>query len=69
MLDFAMFLAVKCSPQPNPAARPSVDAEIREFVAGKSDGENLLHDLYDHVLDEPIPERLLAVLKGDSQPS
>ena len=60
-----MFLAVKCPPQPIPAPTPrSNDAEIRDFVAGKNDGENLLHALYDHVLDEPIPERLLAVLKG-----
>ncbi len=64
MLDFAMFLAVKCPPQPDAAAHPSVDAEIREFVAGKTDGENLLHDIYDYVLDEAVPERLLAVLKG-----
>ena len=64
MLQFAMFLAAKCPPQPAPAAPRSIDAEIRDFVAGKNDGENLLHTLYDHVLDEPVPERLLAVLKG-----
>lgn len=59
-----MFHTVKCPPQPVAAAFPSADAEIRDFVAGKNDGENLLHTLYDHVLDEPVPERLLAVLKG-----
>lgn len=59
-----MFLAAKCPPQPVAAASTSVDAEIRDFVAGKNDGEDLLHALYDHVLDEPVPERLLAVLKG-----
>lgn len=59
-----MFLATKCPPQPVAAALPSADSEIRDFVAGKNDGENLLHALYDHVLDEPVPERLLAVLKG-----
>ena len=65
MLDVAMFLAAKCPPQPvATAALPSVDAEIRDFVAGKNDGENLLHTLYDHVLDEPVPERLRAILKG-----
>jgi anti-sigma factor NepR-like protein len=59
-----MFLAAKCPPQPVATAFPSADAEIRDFVAGKNDGENLLRRLYDHVLDEPIPDRLLAVLKG-----
>ena len=62
MLQFAMFLAAKCPPQPV-ASAPSVGAEIRDFLAGKTDGENLLHAIYDHVLDEPVPERLLAVLK------
>jgi hypothetical protein len=64
MLDFEMFLAAKCPPQPVAAAPPSVDAEIRGFLAGKNDGDNLLHALYDEVLDEPVPERLLAVLRG-----
>jgi len=44
-------------------ARSSIDGEIRDFLAGKSEGEDLLHALYDHVLDEPVPERLRAVLK------
>lgn len=59
-----MLLAPKCPPQPVAAPQPSVDTEIRDFLAGTSDGEKLLHALYDHVLEEPIPERLLAVLKG-----
>ena len=33
------------------------------FVQGKTDGEGLLHRLYDHVLDEPVPERLTALLR------
>ncbi|HTV90343.1 MAG TPA: hypothetical protein VME41_15110 [Stellaceae bacterium] len=41
---------------------PSTDREIRDFLAGKTDGEDLLHALYDHVLDEPVPERLRSVL-------
>ena len=59
-----MFHAVKCPPQPVPARDPAVDAQIRDFLAGKDNGENLLHALYDHVLDEPVPEHLLAVIKG-----
>src|SRR5881398_617731 len=41
----------------------SVDSRIRAFLAGDTNGEDVLHELYDDVLDEPIPERLRAVLK------
>jgi hypothetical protein len=44
-------------------ARCSTDRDIRDFLAGRTDGEQLLHALYDHVLDEPIPERLRAALR------
>jgi hypothetical protein len=44
-------------------AFPSIDDEIRAFVAGESNGEPLLHALYDHVLEEPVPARLLEVLR------
>jgi len=43
--------------------RCSTEREIRDFVTGKTDGEDLLHRLYDHVLDEPVPEHLTALLK------
>ena len=43
--------------------RCSTEREIRDFLSGKTDGEDLLHRLYDHVLDEPVPERLSALLK------
>jgi len=43
--------------------RCSAEREIRDFLNGKTDGEDLLHRLYDHVLDEPVPERLTALLK------
>jgi hypothetical protein len=43
--------------------RCSTEREIRDFLNGKTDGEDLLHQLYDHVLDEPVPERLTALLK------
>jgi hypothetical protein len=49
------------------AARPrtamsSIDKDIRDFLAGKSDGADLLHTLYDYILDEPVPRRLRALL-------
>jgi hypothetical protein len=43
--------------------RSSADRAIRDFLSGKNDGEQLLHAIYDHVLDEPVPERLKALLK------
>jgi hypothetical protein len=58
-----MYLAMnRCPVEPVVVAR-STDQEIRDFVAGRNDGEQLLHALYDHVLDEPVPERLRALLR------
>ena len=58
-----MYLAVRCAPVESHIAVRSVDNRIRAFLAGDSDGEDLLHDLYDHVMDEPVPERLRGLLK------
>ena len=58
-----MYLAVKQIPVQPPVVVSPVDAEIRSFLAGENDGEDLLHAIYDHVLDEPIPERLLAIVR------
>ncbi len=58
-----MSLAVKCLQVEPRLAPTSLDRDIRDFLAGKSDGGDLLHALYDHVLDEPVPERLRAVLR------
>jgi hypothetical protein len=41
----------------------SVDDRILAFLSGETNGEDVLHQIYDHVLDEPVPERLRAVLK------
>jgi Anti-sigma factor NepR len=40
----------------------SLERRVRAFLDGKTHGEDLLHALYDHILDEPVPERLLALL-------
>jgi hypothetical protein len=42
----------------------SVKAGIAAFLDGKSDGGELLHALYDHVLFEPMPSAMRAILKG-----
>ena len=64
-----MNLAVKCCfvestiPVQSTIPGQSVDRQIRSFLAGEDDGQELLHAIYDHVLDEPVPERLKALLK------
>jgi hypothetical protein len=61
----AMSLALALATQQiqPPIVRSSVDARIRAFLAGQTDGEDVLHEIYDHVLDEPIPESMRALLK------
>jgi hypothetical protein len=57
-------IALRCGEKVRRVPAPrSTDQEIRDFLSGKTDGEDLLHAIFDHVLDEPIPERLRAVLK------
>jgi hypothetical protein len=41
---------------------PSVTARIAEFLDGRTCGEDLLHALYDHILDEPIPQPIRELL-------
>ena len=43
--------------------RSSLEDQIADFLDGRTDGESLLHALYDHVLDEPIPERMRGLFK------
>ena len=40
----------------------SVEDRVRAFLDGETNGEDLLHSLYGHVADEPIPERMRALL-------
>lgn len=58
-----MNLAVKCNYAESIVPRHSVDSQIRSFLSGENDGEEVLHAIYDHVLDEAVPERLTALLK------
>jgi hypothetical protein len=48
-------------PQRAPAP-PSVADRIGAFLDGRTHGEDLLHELYDYVLEEPIPERMRKIL-------
>lgn len=40
-----------------------IDTQMRAFLAGKTDGKELLHALYDGILDEPIPQRMRNLLR------
>jgi hypothetical protein len=41
----------------------AVADRIGDFLDGRTHGEELLHALYDHVLDEAIPERIGSLFK------
>jgi len=59
-----MYLAVKHLPAVEPRIAMSlIDRDIRDFLAGRNEGGDLLHALYDHVIDEPVPQRLRDVLR------
>jgi hypothetical protein len=44
--------------------RPSVEDQILDFLDGRTHGENLLHALYDHILDEPIPDQMRGLFSA-----
>ena len=59
----AVSVSTPCDvPQP-PIVSRSVADRIADFVDGRTHGEDLLHYLYDYVLEEPIPQRMRALLK------
>ena len=59
----ARFIATARGPSPEAGlARSLVTARIAEFLDGRTCGEDLLHALYDHVLDEPIPQPMRELL-------
>jgi len=41
----------------------SIDCQIRSFLQGDSDGNELLIGLYGDAIDEPVPARLTALLR------
>jgi hypothetical protein len=48
--------------KPRPATG-TIDRQIRDFLDGKTHGEDVLDALYGAAMKEPVPERLRAVLK------
>ena len=57
---------ILCRDVPQPEATDTVEQQILDFLEGRTHGENLLHALHDHVLDEPIPERMRALFRAGS---
>lgn len=47
-------------------AELSIAAQIDEFLTGESDGGPLFELLYGKLDDEPVPEHLLAIVRGKS---
>ena len=41
----------------------SMAERIAAFLDGRTRGDDLLHELYDYVLEEPIPQRMRDLLK------
>jgi hypothetical protein len=58
----AVSIATPCGVPP-PIVSRSVADRIADFLDGRTHGEDLLHELYDYVLEEPIPQRMRALLK------
>ncbi len=57
---------VACCGVPTPAATNAVEEQLADFLDGKTHGEELLHALYDHILDEPVPEQMRALFRAGS---
>jgi len=45
-------------------AELSIATQIEQFLNGDNDGGALFETLYGRVDDEPVPERLLAIVRG-----
>jgi hypothetical protein len=57
---------ILCCPVPQVEKTDMVGEHLLDFLDGRTDGEELLHALYDHVLDEPVPARMQALFSAGS---
>ena len=57
----------RCGLSQAPREPPAVADRIAAFLDGRTQGEDLLHELYDHILKEPIPWSMRALLKQTQQ--
>jgi hypothetical protein len=58
--------AILCCGVPTVEETDTVAEQLLDFLDGRTDGEELLHVLYDHVLEEPVPERMRALFRAGS---
>ena len=58
--------AILCCGVPAVEESDTVGEQLLDFLDGRTHGEELLHTLYDHVLDEPVPERMRALFSAGS---
>ena len=52
-----------CDPPQSTFVPVSVADRIAAFLDGRTHGEDLLHELYDYVLEEPVPQSMRELLK------
>ena len=41
----------------------TIEEQVLAFLDGRTHGEDLLHGLYDYVLEEPVPEWMRALFR------
>jgi hypothetical protein len=58
--------AVLCCGVPRLEEAVTVKEQVLDFLDGRTGGEELLHALYDHILDEPVPELMRALFRAGS---
>jgi hypothetical protein len=63
MMPHMQITSATQSPSVTGGSRNSVDRRIRAFLNGESHGEDVLGALYGGVANEPVPERLRALIK------
>jgi hypothetical protein len=57
----------RCRLSQPPLEPLAVADRIAAFLDGRTQGADLLHELYDHILKEPIPRSMRALLKQTQQ--
>ena len=57
---------ILCCGVPPVEETDTVAEQLLAFLDGRTDGEELLHVLYDHVLEEPVPEQMRALFRAGS---
>jgi hypothetical protein len=60
--SIAMAVKVRCRYGTAELPTRSIDA-VAAFLDGATNGEELLHALYDHILSEPIPPSMRRILQ------